>query len=94
MHAVEVDEPCPHRQVPAQTSFAAKAAGDSSTSTTNLNVIARTSVKRYSNSDKPISEIAEELGVTTVMEGSVRYAGDRVRVVRNVRDWLPYVGGK
>ena len=52
----------------------------------NLNVIARTSVKRYSNSDKPISEIAEELGVTTVMEGSVRYAGDRVRVTAQLID--------
>ena len=52
----------------------------------NLNVIARTSVKRYTNSDKSISEIAQELGVTTVMEGSVRYAGDRVRVTAQLID--------
>ena len=52
----------------------------------NLNVIARTSVKRYLNTDKPIAEIAAELGVATVMEGSVRYAGDRVRVTAQLID--------
>ena len=52
----------------------------------NLNVIARTSVKRYANSDKSVSEIAEELGVGTVMQGSVRYSGDRVRVTAQLID--------
>ena len=46
----------------------------------DLSVIARTSVRRYRDTDKSITEIAAELGVGTVMEGSVRYAGDRVRV--------------
>ena len=46
----------------------------------DLSVIARTSVKRYQDTDKSIAEIAAELGVGTVMEGSVRYAGERVRV--------------
>jgi TolB-like protein/Flp pilus assembly protein TadD len=46
----------------------------------SLNVIARTSMVRYANTDKSIKEIAEELNVETVMEGSVRYANDRVRV--------------
>jgi TolB-like protein len=52
----------------------------------NLNVIARTSVKKYLNTDKPIAEIAQELGVATVMEGTVRYAGDRVRVTAQLID--------
>ena len=49
-------------------------------------VIARTSVKRYAGSDKSIAEIAAELGVGTIMEGSVRYAGDRVRVTAQLID--------
>ncbi|MGD8808685.1 MAG: hypothetical protein PVG24_03715, partial [Gammaproteobacteria bacterium] len=52
----------------------------------DLSVIARTSVKRYAGSDKSIAEIASELGVGTVMEGSVRYAGDRVRVTAQLID--------
>ena len=46
----------------------------------NLNVIARTSVRQYADTHKPISLIAQELGVGAVMEGSVRYAGQRVRI--------------
>lgn len=45
-----------------------------------LNVIARTSVMQYASVARPISEIANELRVGAIMEGSVRYAGDRVRV--------------
>ena len=45
-----------------------------------LRVIARTSVMRYKGTDKPISEIGRELGVGSVLEGSVRKAGDRVRI--------------
>ncbi|MGD8340076.1 MAG: hypothetical protein PVH89_04805 [Gammaproteobacteria bacterium] len=52
----------------------------------DLSVIARTSVRRYAGTDKPIAEIAAELGVSTVMEGSVRYAGDRVRVTTQLID--------
>ncbi|HEY5623675.1 MAG TPA: hypothetical protein VIV14_07925 [Gammaproteobacteria bacterium] len=52
----------------------------------DVNVIARTSVKRYAGSDKPIGEIAAELGVGTIMEGSVRYAGERVRVTAQLID--------
>ena len=52
----------------------------------DLSVIARTSVKRYAGTDKSIAEIADELGVGTVMEGSVRYAGDRVRVTTQLID--------
>ena len=45
-----------------------------------LRVIARTSVDRYSKKDKSVAQIARELRVGTVMEGSVRMAGDRIRV--------------
>lgn len=59
-----------------------------------VNVIARTSVMQFANGDKAISEIARELNVETVMEGSVRYADGRVLVTAhlinpetNVRLW-------
>ncbi|HXI02110.1 MAG TPA: hypothetical protein VNI57_02930, partial [Candidatus Saccharimonadales bacterium] len=45
-----------------------------------LKTISRTSVMRYRNSDRPLAEIAAELGVSTIMEGSIRRAGRRVRV--------------
>jgi len=51
-----------------------------------LNVIARTSVMQYAGTDKTIPEIAEELNVEMVMEGSVRYAGDEVRVTAQLID--------
>jgi TolB-like protein len=51
-----------------------------------LKVIARTSVMRYKGTQKPIREIASELGVTTVLEGSVRRAGNRVRIVSQLID--------
>jgi adenylate cyclase len=52
----------------------------------DLSVIARTSVKKYQDTDKSIAEIGMELGVRTVMEGSVRYAGERVRVTAQLID--------
>jgi len=52
----------------------------------NLNVISRTSVVRYADSDLSIPEIADELNVETVMEGSVRYANDRVLVTIQLID--------
>lgn len=45
-----------------------------------LRVISRTSVMRYKGSDLSLPEIAGELGVTHVLEGSVRKAGDRIRI--------------
>ncbi len=45
-----------------------------------LKVISRTSVMQYRESPPPMREIAEELGVGTVLEGAVQRAGDRVRV--------------
>jgi len=52
----------------------------------NLSVISRTSVLRYEDSDLSIPEIARELNVETVMEGSVRYANDRVRITAQLID--------
>jgi adenylate cyclase len=45
-----------------------------------LRIIARTSVDRYSKKDKGVAQIAAELQVGSVMEGSVRMAGERIRV--------------
>jgi TolB-like protein/DNA-binding winged helix-turn-helix (wHTH) protein/Tfp pilus assembly protein PilF len=46
----------------------------------SLGVIARTSTMQYKASGKSVSEIARELGVDYVLEGSVRRTGDRFRV--------------
>jgi len=45
-----------------------------------LKVISRMSVLRYKGTEKSPSEIAGELGVETVLTGSVLHAGDRVRI--------------
>jgi TolB-like protein/Tfp pilus assembly protein PilF len=45
-----------------------------------LGVIARTSVMRYKHTNKGIDAIGRELGVSYMLEGSVRRAGSRVRV--------------
>jgi TolB-like protein/tetratricopeptide (TPR) repeat protein len=45
-----------------------------------LGVIARTSALRYKKTGKSIEEIGRELGVEFVLEGSVRRAGDRIRI--------------
>ncbi len=52
----------------------------------DLKVISRTSVMRYKGIQKPLREIAAELSVATVLEGSVRRAGDRVRIVGQLVD--------
>ena len=52
----------------------------------DLNVIARTSVLNYAKTDLSIPEIAAELNVETVMEGTVRYAEDSVRVTTQLID--------
>ena len=46
----------------------------------DLKVISRTSVTRYAGSDQPLPQIARELGVDAVVEGSVLRAGDEVRI--------------
>jgi adenylate cyclase len=46
----------------------------------DLKVISRTSTQRFKNTAEPIPEIAKQLGVANILEGSVRKAGDKVRV--------------
>jgi eukaryotic-like serine/threonine-protein kinase len=48
--------------------------------TTNLRVISRTSVMHYKGSDKSLPEIARELHVDAVVEGSVQRSENRVRI--------------
>ncbi len=45
-----------------------------------VEVIARTSSMTYKKKDKKISEVAKELKIGTLVEGSVRKAGNRIRV--------------
>ena len=49
-----------------------------------LRVISRSSVIPYKNSSKNVSEIGHELGVSAILEGSVRRAGDRVRITSHL----------
>jgi len=51
-----------------------------------MTVIARSSVVRYSDTDLSIKEIADDLNVGAVMGGSVRYAGERVRISAQLID--------
>ena len=47
----------------------------------NLKVISRTSVMQYKDVNKTLPEIADELNVNMILEGTVRQADDRVRIV-------------
>jgi len=51
-----------------------------------LKVVSRTSVTEYRDSKKNIRQIAAELGVLSLVEGSVRLAGNRVRVTAQLID--------
>jgi len=51
-----------------------------------LKVIARTSVIGYKKTEKSVATIGEELGVGTIVEGSVRRAANRIRVTVQVID--------
>ena len=46
----------------------------------SLRVISRTSVMEYRNARKPLRQIAKELNVDAIVEGSVLHAGNRVRI--------------
>jgi len=48
--------------------------------TKGLRVIARTSVMRYKGASKAIADIGRELNVGSILEGSVRKAGDKIRI--------------
>ena len=51
-----------------------------------LKVISRTSVMQYKDTKMNIKDIARELGVTNILEGSVRRAGDQVRITGQLID--------
>jgi TolB-like protein/DNA-binding winged helix-turn-helix (wHTH) protein/Tfp pilus assembly protein PilF len=51
-----------------------------------LRVISRTSIMQYKSSRKPLPEIARDLSVDAVVEGSVSRAGNRVRVTAQLID--------
>ena len=51
-----------------------------------LTVIARTSVMGYKGTTKKVKEIGKELEVGTILEGSVRKAGNRVRITAQLID--------
>jgi adenylate cyclase len=51
-----------------------------------LRVIARTSVLRYKDAPRSVEEIGKELRVGVVLEGSVRKAGNRIRITAQLID--------
>lgn len=51
-----------------------------------LRVIAKTSVLRYKGSPKTIRDVKQDLGVRLALEGSVRKAGNRVRITVQLVD--------
>jgi adenylate cyclase len=51
-----------------------------------LTVIARTSVMKYKGSQKGASDVGKELSAGTLIEGSVRKAGNRVRITAQLID--------
>ncbi len=52
----------------------------------DLNVISRTTMMKYKNTNKSVKEIAAEVGAGSILEGSVRKVGDRVRIVGQLID--------
>jgi protein kinase/serine/threonine-protein kinase len=52
----------------------------------DLSVISRTSTMKYRNSTLSVREIADELGVAALLEGSIRRSGDRLRIVGQLID--------
>ena len=51
-----------------------------------LKVIARNSVMKYKNSEASIKEIGSELGVSSLLEGSIQKEGNEVRIVAQLVD--------
>jgi TolB-like protein/Flp pilus assembly protein TadD len=52
----------------------------------DLKVISRTSSMRYKNTELPVKEIARELGVSAILEGSVQKIGNNVRIMTQLID--------
>jgi adenylate cyclase len=51
-----------------------------------ISVISRTSVMQYSKNPKPMPAIAQDLRTGTILEGSVRKSGDRIRITIQMID--------
>jgi adenylate cyclase len=51
-----------------------------------IDVISRTSVMRYKKNPRPVKDVVRELGAGTVLEGSVRKAGNKLRVTVQMID--------
>jgi len=51
-----------------------------------LRVTSRTSVSQFKSSSRSVSQIGKELGVSSVLEGSVRKSGDRLRITVQLID--------
>lgn len=54
------------------------------TSVKDLRVMSRTSVLRYRNTEKPLAQVASELGVSHILEGSIRRVDDKIRIIVNL----------
>jgi TolB-like protein/tetratricopeptide (TPR) repeat protein len=52
----------------------------------DLEVISRTSIMRYKKTEKAVKEIGRELEVGSILEGSFRKAGNRIRVTSQLID--------
>jgi TolB-like protein len=52
----------------------------------DLKVISRTSAMQFKNTDQTTQEIGRALGVSSILEGSVRQQGNRVRIVAQLVD--------
>ena len=50
------------------------------TAVRDLKVISRTSTAKYQSKPDNLKAVAQELGVSTILEGAVQRAGDKVRV--------------
>jgi eukaryotic-like serine/threonine-protein kinase len=55
----------------------------------SLRVISRTSTMRYKKTDKPLPQIARELNVDALIEGSVLRSADRVRITAQLIGAVP-----
>jgi len=53
---------------------------------TGLKVIARTSVMRFKNSTESVKQIASDLGVSSILEGTVQKIGNKVRISAQLID--------
>jgi TolB-like protein/DNA-binding winged helix-turn-helix (wHTH) protein len=53
---------------------------------TTLRVISHTSVERYKETQRTLGDIARELGVDAVVEGTIMRSGDRVRITAQLID--------